>query len=539
MRISSSMSLAACLSLFACTPQGRPGTVVPTGNGDTAGDGGAGGSIDPTKPNNNSTDPVTCDQAASQRSYIGCDYWPTVVANGVDPIFDYAVVVANNGAVDADIQVTGPGGVQRTASVAPNELTKIYLPWVLDLKGGNISAFDFVPMTATVRKAGGAYHLVSTAPVTVYQFNALEYKGQGGPSGKDWSQCQDTTGLGMGCYSYTNDASLLLPSTAMTGNYRVAGIHAWQQLSGYVAITGTQNGTTVTFKVSQSGEILAGGGLAATKAGGTVSFNVDQGEVVEILGGTADTSDLSGSVIQATAPIQVITGHPCMNNPADAPACDHVEETVFPAETLGKHYIVTVPTGPNGTPVGHTVRFYGNVDGTNLTYHPTIAGAPDTLNAGEVVEISQLSTDFEVTGDHEFIIGSFQLGGTLVDPMGALSLNFSQGDPAESFAVSAEQFRSSYVFLAPDDYSESYVDIAVPAGATVTVDGTTASKAASPISGSTFGVLRLKLGAGVSGAHVLTATAPVGIQVMGYGDYTSYQYPGGLDLQAIAPPPIF
>jgi hypothetical protein len=51
-------------------------------------------------------------------------------------------------------------------------------------------------------------------------------------------------------------------------------------------------------------------------------------------------------------------------------------------------------------------------------------------------------------------------------------------------------------------------------------------------------VWREKLGPGVSGAHVLTATKPVGIQVMGYGSYTSYQYPGGLDLAAIAPPPV-
>jgi hypothetical protein len=29
----------------------------------------------------------------------------------------------------------------------------------------------------------------------------------------------------------------------------------------------------------------------------------------------------------------------------------------------------------------------------------------------------------------------------------------------------------------------------------------------------------------------------VGIQVLGYGLYTSYQYPGGLNLEIIAPPP--
>ena len=53
-----------------------------------------------------------------------------------------------------------------------------------------------------------------------------------------------------------------------------------------------------------------------------------------------------------------------------------------------------------------------------------------------------------------------------------------------------------------------------------------------------YGVARYKLGAGNAGAHVLSSTDPVGIQVMGYGQYTSYQYPGGSDLTAIAPPPV-
>ena len=35
------------------------------------------------------------EQAAEVRSYIGCDFWPTVVGNCVWSVFDYAVVVAN------------------------------------------------------------------------------------------------------------------------------------------------------------------------------------------------------------------------------------------------------------------------------------------------------------------------------------------------------------------------------------------------------------------------------------------------------------
>ena len=37
---------------------------------------------------------------------------------------------------------------------------------------------------------------------------------------------------------------------------------------------------------------------------------------------------------------------------------------------------------------------------------------------------------------------------------------------------------------------------------------------------------------------MITASAPVGLQVVGYGRFTSYQYPGGLNLNLISDPPI-
>jgi hypothetical protein len=82
----------------------------------------------------------------------------------------------------------------------------------------------------------------------------------------------------------------------------------------------------------------------------------------------------------------------------------------------------------------------------------------------------------------------------------------------------------------------SYVDIVYPEGTSMKLDGTAVPTGAAIADG--FSIARVKLGAGKSGAHTLEATKPVGVQVMGYGSYTSYQYPGGLDLKAIAPPPV-
>lgn len=484
-------------------------------------------------------DPKTCAEAAAQKSYVGCDFWPTVTANSVWPIFDYTVVVANTQGAPAEIAIERAGSVVAKGSVAPNGLSKFHLPWVDELKGPAVNECGNLNDTlkSTVRVQNGAYHLTSSLPVTVYQFNALEYKGEGGPPGKDWSSCpaHKCPGGLNGCLSYSNDASLLLPSTAFTGNYRVPGMKGWSfgNVPPYVSITGTQDGTTVKVKVSKQGAVAAGGGLAAYGAGSTLELSLDRGEVVQIMGTT--TTDLSGSLVQASAPVQVITGMACVYLPENQKACDHIEESVFPVETWGSRYFVTVPTGPNGKTAGHIVRLYGNVDGTSLSFFPKKpSGAPDHIGAGEVVDLGIVDESFEVSGSHELAVASFELGATVVDPN--TTYDKQKGDPAQSFLTAVEQYRKKYVFLAPDDYEESWVDITLPDGAKLSLDGQPLVVSPTPIANG-FQVARVKLGAGEGGAHVLESDVPVGIQVMGYGLQTSYQYPGGSNLMLIAPPP--
>ena len=507
--------------------------------------GGLDAAVDGAAPPANQPDPTTCAEAASRKTYVGCDYWPTVVANNVWSVFDFAAVVANAGDAPAEITVTGPGGVSQTVTVPPNGLKKIYLPWVAALKGSDFAECAPVPLPGSVFARKSAYHLIASVPVSVYQFNALEYKGSGGPPGKSWAECPPAGYCKAGkldCYSFSNDASLLLPSTAMTGNYRVTGMSGWTDetahavTNSYFAITATADGTHVKVKVGSKGKVLAGTGIAATAAGDTLELDLDAGDVVELACEPGAQCDPSGSLVQATRPVQVIAGNPCTNVPNKVATCDHLESTVFPAETLGQRYLVTVPTGPHATLVGHVVRFYGNVDGTHLTYPAgRPGGAPSTLDAGQVVE-ALANQDFEVTGDAAFAVGSFMIGSANLDP--SVAPPNQKGDPSQSNYAAVEQYRSKYVFLTPDDYDVAFLDMVVPTGVTVALDGAPATTVwDQPISGGMRGV-RVKLEHEAQGAHVLTASAPFGLQVIGYGSYTSYMYPGGLNLSAIAPPPI-
>ena len=108
-----------------------------------------------------------------------------------------------------------------------------------------------LPQSALV--TNGAYHIRTSAPVSAYQFNALEY--------------HSTVLCATGTNSYTNDASLLLPTAALTGNYIVLTHEAWYASSDFIAITGTYpTPTQVTVTLPASTGTIAGAYAGATVA---------------------------------------------------------------------------------------------------------------------------------------------------------------------------------------------------------------------------------------------------------------------------------
>jgi hypothetical protein len=485
-----------------------------------------------------------------------------------------AVVVANGGDEASEIKVTGPNGFSKTETVPPGELRTVMLDWVEGLKGpewpADTTAGSRLKESSRVDK--GAYHMTASKPVTAWQFNPLKYA-------LPKAECGHITlpADAEGCRSASNDASLLLPSTAMTGNYRVGGYSSafegdqWGSVPGAMAITATKDGTEVKVQLSPKCGFIthpyhtlgtcvvasSDGVIEAKNANDVYTFQMNAGDVVQLVGEWAEANpllnaDISGSVINATQPVQVIAFNAIAQLPdVNVGNADHIEETVLPAEVIGKKYIVVPPTAPHGKVVGHVVRIYGNVDGTTLTYpEGKPAGAPDTINAGDMVQIPAfdgavncaspgakcvLTEPFVVEGSEPFSVGSFMVGGVIQEGNGYDSL----GDPSFTTMVTPEQFRTKYTFLAPADFVENYADVLVPDGATATLDGAPLA-AGTPIGASGWSIVRAPLSGDAGGIHSLSTEDPrgVGLQVAGFGYATSYYYPGGLNLKLISDPPV-
>lgn len=106
------------------------------------------------------------------------------------------------------------------------------------------------------------------------------------------------------------------------------------------------------------------------------------------------------------------------------------------------------------------------------------------------------------------------------------------GDPAMTLAVPVGQYRDDYQFHAPQNYETNYVNVVAPLGATIRLDSVVLTGFLT-IGSSGFGLVRHELAKNGSGNYRISGDDKFGITVYGYGVYTSFWYPGGLDLTTI------
>jgi hypothetical protein len=511
-----------------------------------------------------------CAAAEQAQSYIGCDYWAVATRNsqlafdsqtpdGLCQPFPFAVVVANPQGVPARVTVHSPGLEPETHTIEPSGVETIFLPCSLELKG---EPFEPGEEAMSVRSTEAAHHIVSDVPVTVYQFNPLEFE-------SEWTVDDPAEGIDAGdsVYSHTNDASLLLPTHSLTGNYVVMAqptlLHQVNPRDeqqdvvrrsgpGFVAITGVES-EPVEVELTASAFTMPtrDGSIPALSPGETHTLTLAPGEVVQIVsaipddcdgepednvpGGTLTyckvgrSHDLTGTRIRATGKVSVLGGHDCVFLPHNRWACDHIEETMFPIEAWGREILVSVSEAVACQPeVPNMVRVLSATDGNRVNFVPEVR-EPVVLDAGDVVEVI-VTEDFRVTADDAIMVAQFLLGQDYEGRGSAGS--FGKGDPAMSLGIPFEQWRNHYAFLTPETFPDNFVNIIAGEGQLVLLDGRVVS-GFTPIEGTRTQVARVAVG---GGQHRVTSAENFGIVVYGYALYTSYMVPGGLDLNRINRP---
>jgi hypothetical protein len=529
---------SAPLCLNTCSPDF---TAVIDCNGNTLTTCAAGTSCDLVTGACNSA----CQAAADDRKSAGCEYYATSMDTYLDGEC-FAAFIANTWTSPAHITVDfagtplsvgtfaySPSGsgtsitytpYDEAAGIPPGEMAILFLAG--STGGGAVNPETPVPCPrqpamakAEVYNAtgiGSSFHITSDVPVASYQINPY----------------------GGGAAAVTG-ASLLLPVSAWSENYVAVTVSPFDIADPSMNVIASQDNTVVT--VTPNVAIVGGGALPAGAAGAPYTFTLNAGQQAQF----SQQTDLTGSTISASAPVGFMAGQQCMHAPAGVVACDHGEQMVPPAESLGFEYVGVMFRPRTGGDAGiwHLV---GAADGTTLTYSSAVGG-PATLNKGQIVDFVT-ATPFTVASQdskHPFMMFTYMSGcewPQLADQSGF-------GDPDFVLDVPPAQFLNDYVFFADPTYPETDVvvirEMAAGQFEDVTLD------CAGVLTGwqtvGNYQWTRVDLDTGnyanvgncSTGRHAISSAAPFGIQVWGWGTAAtgtaavSYGYPGGMNVQKI------
>jgi hypothetical protein len=513
-----------------------------------------------------------CEAALDNASNVGCDFWAADLdneafnLNGISndaAAQQFAIVAANDNDYPVTVTVTknasrvgDPLNEQAvaSASVPPHGTARINLPQrEVDGAMGQNGMYTKNSGSGTF-VSPHAFHVVSTGPIVVYQFNPI-------------------------IQQFSNDASTLIPIQALGMDYVVIGYNTAnpcgdpnfniESIPDHTAITilATQDDTSVT--VTPTHPIKASSGdsglpIAATAAGSPLTFKLSRYTVANLesdqMTGNAfacamskQDGDFTGSQIHSDKPIVVFTsgergiGFGGAENVQDPPGwdpqngddiccTDHLEEQLFPVTALGKEFAIARSPIRSTDPTWKEpdiFRVVATADNTLITTNLPAPYNSFTLNARQQKTFAATS-GFALKASNAVEIASYLVSQQFVK-QGYI------GDPSQLLHPAAEQHRKSYVFLIPGTFQSNYIVMAKPKAASVTLDGiplaqTEQSNCVYAPIGTVANVEYEQVTCpAVEGHHTVSANLPFGLSVYGYYNVGSYAFVGGSDVKIINP----
>lgn len=534
-----------------------------------------------------------CSDLVTGRSYYGCDFTAVDLPNlayaplGGTPESPFGVVLTNPDPMRA-VRLTARDGAGALATLTAS--TTVHPSGI---QGGMFSPVDLVTEVrdgdgALVDSAFDQANRLSVPPggMAVLLFPNAGYFERSRRATRAWQLSSEgplaAYQFGPYCcnFSFTNDASLLLPDATLGTDYVFLGVPSWADegtdqngqwapgaaLPATLTVTATRPQTHVRITLPPGATAQADGVAGLQQNGNEITAILDRNEVLDLFGGPPTQRqgrplqgmDLSGTRIESTRPVSVFSGHLCTNYPWDADACDHLEEQLLPVDTWGNSYVLVPPKLRTETPAlvsettywkftglgvgqgGGTTRITLSVRFSDLQPKPPgFVNVPDcagkiegadvlVLAPGEVCEFGTRRA-FVANGDAPFSVMGIISGQATTGFFNVFGAH--AGDPAIFLPPPARQWRSAYQFLTPTTYYADYVTITAPGNAQVELDGVLVDLSeAEPIPGTNQVFVHVQV---EDGPHRISGSAPFAILVYAYDDYVSYVFTGGLALDKV------
>ncbi|MFO7566934.1 MAG: IgGFc-binding protein [Enhygromyxa sp.] len=494
-----------------------------------------------------------CDVAGDTPSNIGCEFWAVDLPNtrGLDDASKepWGVVLANAGQTPANViierNIAALGEppnlvVLDQSSIPPGLLKTVQLPRA-EITGWTPDTEEPPGPTGTAKTNNG-FRITSTAPIVVYQFNTFTN-------------------------DFSNDASLLLPSSGLGTVHRVIGYPTANPIApipiagvpdrSSVAVIGTQDATEVKIRpgTTTASDMIS---IPLADPGEELIIYLNKWEVVNIAS-TGIPGDMTGTVVESNKPVAVFSSGeraiapsygpegiptPPGWDPQESNLCctDHIEEQVFPATSLGSKFVIThSPTRGNGVwSEPDILRFMAVAEPATVTTSLPPPRDSFTLQPGEM---------FETWTQEDIIVES-------TTPIMVAQILVSQtytvayiGDPALTYFPAVDQYRDRYVFLTPPTWTQNYFVLSTPlefggdgpSMGNFTLDGGgLPSDCVEQVIGMLDNVEYWSVTCPIGeGAHLIEGDTEFGLTAYGYGPAGSYAYTGGADVKPIYDvPPI-
>lgn len=384
--------------------------------------------------------PLALHSQIAPLSNAGTDFWLSVppgyfAAGQGGGVPSFKLYISSE--VATEVTITGQGFIRNVTTI-PNGIIEVTVPQSV----AQPYERDINPATPQHQEqnvlVGKGLNISSKDPVIVYGVTRIPYTSDG-------FLAVPTSGLGK---EYVVDAYY--------DGIAVRGPGFWTGPSQTV-ITAPYDGTEVMVRIGGNTETRTG---SHRRTGDTFTRTLNKGDVMAIEA-SGPNFTLSGTHIQATKPVAVVSGNLCTDIPVGVPYCDYTVEMELPTQMWGYTYHVTPIFCRQKPPIVHVMA---KSPYTSLFFNGAPAGSLDqgpggTEEKGWIERRASNDTQGTLTieGDGPIYVHQFNPGN---DDDGRAC----NTDPFQMVLIPVEQYYNELLFFTPGvhggmSFPNNYVNV--------------------------------------------------------------------------------